>query len=356
MKKIMVVVFALLFASNCFCQDLTFLGIPIKGSKGDFTKELLNKGFRLIPDDEEESLHGLFYGEQSIIKPYANEKGEMVNVTVILMSDESWGALYVNYVSMKMKLMRELGTPTSDDASFDLPVEPKSDIAKYQAVNNDKCKYRCFWFDLKANGGVAIEIGHLKSGENCVLITYLKMDENSTLVPHLKFKGISLGETPHDFITALKKQGYKYITEFNGTCVLSGSFAGYSDCRIFINKAQYENQVHYVAISFPNQTKWEYLNKTYSNLKDMLTRKYGEPASCTEKFNSSSMPTSENKIMSLLREDEFEYKTIYYVEGGYVELDISHIYDNHEHSFYVSLVYLDKANSESTNRRAIDDL
>ena len=355
MKKILIVAFLLLIATNCFCQDLTFLGIPIKGSKANFTKELLNKGFELIPEDEEEALSGLFLGEPCILKPQIDENGEMRNVSVILFPNDHWSPLFVKYRSMRAKLIKELGEPSKEDAYFDMPIQPDLDIEKYQALTDGKCKYECLWYTPNI-GGVSLSIYHLISGHNCVLITYLREDPLSTNISHMKFKGISLGETPYNFMRALVDQGYTYYTEVDNTYILKGTFAGYSNCQLFVKSAQYDNTVEFVAINFPNETRWEYLHNTYSKLKDLMTQKYGEPASCIEKFNSSSVPTSEYKIMSLLKNDEYKYETVYLAKGGYIKLIISHLYVNYEHSYYVGLIYVDGATSISTEKRAIDDL
>lgn len=355
MKKVIFVILVLAFAANSYCQELTFLGIPIKGSKSDFSKELSKKGFELIPEDEEEALFGVFLGEQSIIKLQTDEKGEMRSVTAILSPDDDWSSLYVKYSSMKMKLTRELGTPTKVDASFNLLIEPETDIAKYHAVTNGKCEYQCHWFTMDI-GGVAVSINHLKSGENSVLVTYLRMDSKELESTHMKFKGISLGESPYNFANALEKQGYTYATKTGDTYVLRGAFAGYSNCNIYVTAAQYDNTVAHVGVCLPDQTKWEYLLNRYNSLKEMMTQKYGEPESCIETFNTSSMPTSEYKIMSLLRDDEFKYETVFFNEGGYIKLIINHLYVDYEHHFYVSLIYVDGPAYEITNKRAIDDL
>lgn len=355
MKKILIASFLFLLISDCFCQELTFLGIPIKGNKDDFSKELLNKGFEFISEDEEGALFGSFMGESCILKTVTDDKNEMRAVTVILLPDDNWSSLHVKYTSMKMKFMKELGTPTMDESSFNMHTEPKSDIAKYQAVTDGKCNYNCFWFTMDV-GGVRISIDHLMSGENCVLVTYLKIDNKLSESTYMKFKGISLGESPYNFTKTLERQGYTYYTKIDNTFVLTGTFAGNSNCYIYVTAAQYDNIVDHVAVSFPKQTRWEYLLNTYNNLKDMLKQKYGEPGSCIEKFNTSSIPTSEYKIMSLLKDDEFKYETIFFIEGGYVKLFISHIYVNYEHNLNVSLIYLNEPARTSTNKRAIDDL
>lgn len=355
MKKILIVSFLFLLITNCYCQELTFLGIPLKGSKADFTKELTNKGFDVIPEDEEEALFGFFMGEPCILKTIIDENDEIHAVTVILVPDDNWPSLHAKYTGIKTKLLKDLGSPSKDESSFNMPSDPKSDITKYQAVTDGKCEYHCFWLIMDV-GVVNISINHLTSGENCVEIIYLKMDDKLSTSTHMKFKGISLGESPYDFTKALERQGYTYNTKVDDTYVLTGTFAGYSNCKIYVTAAQYDNMVDHVGVNFPEQTKWEYLLNTYSSLKDMLTQKYGEPESCIEEFNTSSKPISEFKIMSLLKNDEFKYETLYNVEGGFIKLVISHLFVNYEHYLYVSLIYVNGPAHVSTNKRAIDDL
>lgn len=354
MKKVFINILAIVFSLNAFCQGLTFMGVPLNGTKTEFSRQLLEKGFSYIPNDADSAMGGMFYGESCILQHIVNA-GVINGVNVILVPDDNWPFLYAKYKSMKMKLAKEYGEPTKDEEIFDTRVEPRTDAQKYEAVNNGKCQYQCYWF-TPGVGGVAMTITHLKSGENAVIISYLTMNDLTTSAPHIKFKGISLGETPYNFASELERQGYTYVTKMDDTYVLTGAFAGYSNCNLYITAAQYDNTVDHVGINFPNQTRWEYLLNTYNNLKDMLTQKYGKPVSCIEKFNTSNTSTSEYKIMSLLKQDEFKYETLFFIEGGYVKLIISHLYVNYEHSFYVSLIYVDGASTITTNKRAIDDL
>lgn len=354
MKKTILVAFVLLFTANSYCQDLTFLGVPIKGNKADFSRELLQKGFDYIPDDTDSALSGMFYGEPCILQ-HIEEKGALKGVNAILTPNDNWTFLYAKYISMKNKLRNELGAPTKDEEAFDMRIEPQTDAQKYEAVNDGKCQYQCYWFTPEV-GGVAMGITHLKSGENAVIISYLTIGDITTNLPHIKFKGISLGGPVKEFAWNLEKQGYKFITERRSHHVFTGSFAGYTNCNIYVASAEYEDAVRAVSIAFPEQTKWEYLYNNYTNIKDMLKEKYGEPLVCEERFDAPREPTSEYKIMSLLKQDKYKYETHFYVTGGIIKVIISHIIVDYQHIFYVSLHYIDGATSISNDRRAIDDL
>lgn len=354
MKKIFIAIFALMIAANSCCQDLTFLGVPIKGSKADFSKDLLQKGFSYIPDDADSALGGMFYNEPCILQ-HIVENGVLKGVNVILMPDDSWAFLYAKYISMKNKLRNEFGEPTKDEESFDMHIEPQTAVQKYEAVNDGKCQYQCYWFTPDI-GGVAMSITHLKSGENAVIVSYLTIGDITTNMPHIKFKGISLGGPVKEFAWNLEKQGYKFLMEMQGYHVFTGSFAGYTNCSIYVGSAEYEDAVRAVSISFPDQTKWEYLYNNYTKIKDMLKEKYGDPLVCEERFDASKQPTSEYKIMSLLKQDKYKYETHFYVTGGIIKIIISHINVDYQHRFYVSLHYIDGATSITNDKRAIDDL
>ena len=354
MKKILVAIFALMIAVNIYGQDLTFLGVPIKGSKSDFSRELMQKGFSYVPDDADSALGGMFYSEPCILQ-HVVENGVLKGVNVILMPDDNWAFLYTKYISIKNKLRNDLGEPTRYEESFDTRIEPQTASQKYDAVNDGKCQYRCYWLTSEMSG-ITLGIAHLRSGENAVMVSYLTLGGITANMPHIKFKGISLGGPVKDFAWNLEKQGYKFITEMQGYHVFAGSFAGYTNCSIYVGSAEYDDAVRAVSISFPDQTKWEYLYNNYSNIKEMLKEKYGEPIECEERFDASKEPTSEYKIMSLLKQDKYKYETHFYVTGGIIKLIISHINVDYQHKFYVSLHYIDGATSISNEKRAIDDL
>lgn len=353
MKKGIILSLALLFAIDGFCQNLSFSGIPIQGAKNKFVQKIRSKGFSQYSDT---TYIGKFYSYDScIVKPIANDNEEIIAVVLILPPAHDWTTLNVAYNVLRTKLMNEFGDNAAIKEEFDTPTEPYTAEKKYEALNNGKCMYMTSW--AMDNGVVSLLINHWKSGENVVQVVWMKMDFMIPNLSHMKFKGIPFDVSADEFVSRLKRQGYKYVTRpYNDYILMTGDFAGYSECNIYINVVLPDDVIGAVAVNFPNQSRWSHLQATYNNIKNMLIEKYGTPSSCTEEFDSYRQPTSEYDAMSLLKQDKYKYETKFYVEGGIIQLNISRVYVDYEHIFYVSLTYYDMDNRQKSTKNAIDDL
>ena len=265
MKRTIIILAIILISPLCYCQSLSFRGIPIDGTRASFEEELQKVGFEYIVDDPDSAFHGEFLDELCILK-VNDDKGNVNGVTIILMPDDNWPFIYAKYLITKKKLINELGNPTKDEERFSSNPEPQNNADKFEAVNNGECLYQCYWFTPDI-GCVSLS----KSGENTVVITYLKLNDNwIESIPHIKFKGHSLGGSVDEFVRALEREGYSYLTKMQNYHILSGTFAGYSNCSVYIAASEYSDVVKSVSISFPDQKKWEYLYANYSNIKLML--------------------------------------------------------------------------------------
>lgn len=353
MKKRIIFSLALLFTFNGFSQNLSFLGIPVQGRKTVFVQKLKNSGFSQYTDT---TYIGKFYSFDScIVKPIANDEEEMISVALFLLSADSWTALNETYNKVRTKLNKEYGEFGRIKEEFDTPTEPYTAEEKYEALNNGKCMYMTFW--AMDDGVVSLLINHLGNGENVVQIVWVRMELLIPDLPHMKFKGIPFNVSAEEFVIRMQKQGYKYDSRiYNDYIVMTGDFAGYSDCNIYINVVLPDDVIGMVGVSFPNQSRWRHLQSTYNNIKSMLIEKYGTPSSCIEEFDSHRQPTSEYGAISLLKQDKCKYETKFNVEGGIILLDIKRVYVNYEHFFYVSLTYYDLGNQNKSTRNAIDDL
>lgn len=353
MKKIVLLSLALLSTISGFSQNLNFLGIPIQGPKTRFIQKLNSKGFTPYSDT---TYVGKFYSFDScLLKPIANNDGEIIAAVLVLPPSDNWANLFTTYNVLREKIKKDFGEFGNVNEQFDTPTEPYTAEDKYEALNNGKCRYQTLW---SADDGVmSLLINHLESGENAVQVLYMKMDYMIPYLPHIKFKGVPFDIPSDEFVSKLKKQGYRYVARpRNDYIAMTGDFAGYSDCNIYINVVSPDDVIGSVHVSFPNQSRWSHLQSTYNNIKSMLIKKYGEPSSCTEEFDSHRQPTSEYDAMSLLRQDKYKYETVFHVEGGIILLNISRIYVDYEHVFYVSLTYYDMGNRNKSTKNAIDDL
>jgi hypothetical protein len=172
---------------------------------------------------------------------------------------------------------------------------------------------------------------------------------------HLSFKGVPLDGTLAEYVSKMKQNGFSHLGTEDGTAVLNGDFAGYKACVVGVSTLKQKDLVHKIAIVFPAGETWSTLFGNYSNLKEMLTEKYGKPAEVVEKFDVGqySQPKDDDSKMYQVKFDNCKYHSIWQTEKGDIELSIGH---NGVTSCFVKLAYLDKANGDIVREKAKDDL
>ena len=172
---------------------------------------------------------------------------------------------------------------------------------------------------------------------------------------HLKFKGVPIDGTLNEYVNKMKQAGFYYEATEDGIALLSGEFAGYSDCIVGVKTLQKLNLVHEIVVLFPSQDKWAGLNYDYERLKTMLTKKYGEPDECIERFNAPSyMTMDDNAKMYQVKSNNCEYYSKYDTNNGSISLTISN--DGYEFGCRVKLFYTDKTNSDIFDDAVMEDL
>lgn len=171
---------------------------------------------------------------------------------------------------------------------------------------------------------------------------------------HLKFKGVPIDGTLNEYVSKMKQAGFVLEGTEDGIALLSGEFAGYSDCIVGVQTLQKLNLVHEIVVLFPSQDKWSGLSYDYERLKTMLTKKYGAPDECIERFNSSYRIEDDNDKMREVRMNNCKYYSTYNTDNGSISLTISN--DGYGIGCRVKLFYSDKTNSEIFDEAAMEDL
>lgn len=138
----------------------------------------------------------------------------------------------------------------------------------------------------------------------------------------------------------------------DGISILSGDFAGYKKCKVGVATLKGKDLVCTIGVIFPSYETWSQLYSCYSNLKGMLTEKYGEPKAVTEMFDYEFV-NDDNDRMYAVESDRCKYITIFSTELGDIKLSIEH---EGSTSCFVLLKYYDKKNSDSVRAAAMDDL
>ena len=169
---------------------------------------------------------------------------------------------------------------------------------------------------------------------------------------HMTFKGVPIDGTLDAYVKNMQKAGFTYIGKEDGVAILSGDFAGFRNCKIGVITLKSLDLVNRISVLFEEQDTWKDVYANYSQLKEMLSSKYGEPDQCIEEFQNSQ-PRDDSSKMHELNMDRCTYSTIFSTKNGEIELEIIHVRWG---DAAVRLTYWDYLNTESVQQKAMDDL
>lgn len=185
-----------------------------------------------------------------------------------------------------------------------------------------------------------------------VLIIAFFAFANAYSQEHLSFKGVPIDGTLDAYVANMKKAGFEYLGESDGVAMLEGDFAGYRNCTICVITLESIDVVNRIAVLFEEEDKWANLYGNYSNLKEMLTMKYGKYEECVEEFEGSTQPRDDFSKMYELSMDRCKYYTVWKTDKGSIELTIV----NDLGDGVLRLSYWDKINTLSVQQKALEDL
>jgi hypothetical protein len=151
----------------------------------------------------------------------------------------------------------------------------------------------------------------------------------------------------------MKAARFSYLGEEDGTALLKGDFAGFKGCTIGVSTLEGVDVVNRIVVLFTSYDEWSSLERDYNHLKDMLTKKYGEPSEVVEKFDNKYRANDNSSKMHELSMDRCTWFTTFSTEKGDIQLALSKY--NYT-SGVVVLKYFDKINTEAVMTAAMDDL
>lgn len=181
-------------------------------------------------------------------------------------------------------------------------------------------------------------------------------DENVNT--HLKFKGIPIDGAPSEFARQLGICGFvgcHYTNTSNGDKYVcyKGFFAGYKDCKIAIKSSNAsDNLVCEIVVILPQEHSRKALYNTYFSLKEMLTRKYGEPTSIKERGKRPKWRNSDYDKFSEITQKHNQYYSVFSStkDGvGTIHLEIKDY-------GYIGIHYEDLENSSKKEEQVLNDL
>ena len=144
-----------------------------------------------------------------------------------------------------------------------------------------------------------------------------------------------------------KEQKAKLEAYKEGKATMVGDFADFKKCRLYVETLANKDLVYKIQVEFKYTSEWEKKKENYFHLKQLLTKKYGAPTSCTEKLKPESM--EDYDINNSFHKGRSKYETIYKTDKGDITLYINKHY-------HLILEYLDKKNSELITEHALEEL
>ena len=169
---------------------------------------------------------------------------------------------------------------------------------------------------------------------------------------HLKFKGVPIDGTLNQFVAKMQSAGFTKLGQDGKAVILEGDFAGYKDCYIIVSTLDNKDLVNQIAVKFSSHNNWRPLENNYQSLKELLTKKYGQPFDVQEEFQGRYINDDNDRWYELAM-NRCIFRTEWRTELGKVILAIGH--DSFEGGFVI-LGYVDKANDAIIEQTALDDL
>lgn len=139
---------------------------------------------------------------------------------------------------------------------------------------------------------------------------------------HLEFKGIPLDGKLSDFVSKLSKEGFtfkEYALDY--VAVMEGNFAG-NYATIYILATPKSKIVWKATVNYNKKESWSSLKSDYSEMKELFTKKYGEPENHYE-FFSKPYYEGDGYELQALRKEKCHYISFYKLPLGGVSVEIS---------------------------------
>ena len=167
---------------------------------------------------------------------------------------------------------------------------------------------------------------------------------------HLVFKGIPIDGTLEEYVSRLKSVQFKVDDIERGHAKLIGDFAGYKDCSVTVSSVLPRNLVNEITVRFPSCSSWAKVEENYSDLKEMLTQKYGKPSQQT--YGNWDFGTDDRTKYYIATRGEANVTCTFATPNGTIHMWIDGWYSN----AVVKMTYTDKANTSTVKADAYNDL
>ena len=159
---------------------------------------------------------------------------------------------------------------------------------------------------------------------------------------HLRFEGIPIDGPIEPFVQKLKEKGFKPMEKWEEMQCLKGTFAGKSNCQVFVLRNVKRDIVYRVVVCMPFRDNWEQIERDYQYLQRYYIKKLGAPDEFHSNFEVPREVERDEDKWRLLCADKCNYTSTWEVDGGKIYLEMSHIED--EDANCVRVLFYDKVN------------
>lgn len=162
---------------------------------------------------------------------------------------------------------------------------------------------------------------------------------------HLEFLGIPIDGHIDVFTNLLGQKWLSFSKKEDNRAILSGSFAGYDDCKIYVYYSVATDQRAWrvdVEIPASSINPWSSLEADYIYLKDGLTEKYGVPR---QKMRQLPFRDRTGNTIYIENDPNPEFETI----NGKVSLAITNL-EKDDNKFGIRLSYIDTENEQKKDK------
>lgn len=167
---------------------------------------------------------------------------------------------------------------------------------------------------------------------------------------HLKFKDVEINGTYNEFIIALTKHGCQTVQNAEGNAISRGSFAGI-EMYIIPQITSQTKKVCGVVASSDAQKEWSPVNAQYTELKSMLSRKYGT-GQYLQNLKDGCYISADNKI----ERGNAQNAVLFETDNGKIVLYIHRFAFPENGSWALVVWYIDNANYIIKNQEANLDI
>lgn len=358
MTRFLLCIISLLYTIGIYANvsHLSFDGLSLSGDIGSFSTSLEQKGYKKLGDTEFICNNdGDFKG--SIIRILnIGDHNEVHGLCVFLNESNNWDDLIQDYYHWKAQLIIQYGVPTEDHTDFNSSSFPLTSTEKMRSLKSGECDYSATFSCDK--GIITLCLNFSEEFGTRPQIIYMDMGMGEYMLDkmeHLHFMGIPITGTVEEFVSELKNKKFTYITTYNGTVIMTGRFAGYHNCLIYIDSVENKNIVCNVSISFPQRTKWNQVYTDYKSILGNLIKKYGKPSEMIETFQTQQELLDDKDKWSFAITDRFDFHAHFTLEYGHILISIAHINSDND-CCYVQLIYMDSINTLRDRSNGINDL